>query len=220
MILIIDNNKEKRDTISQMFHYMGILSYAVSYSEAPSEVSRLYSALLLTSADESRETSLLVGRLREITNLPIFGIMDGESLLFDKCFPSGIYSSALVPKISEYLENEDITPLGTYRLMGIVADANLPSAMFCTSELGFTKTELMILRFLIKSYPTPTDAESIIKYAFRKGKRPDAPCVRTHISSMNRKFKAIYGANLTFGARDSGYIIATPKMREEKEIPV
>ncbi len=216
MILIIDHNKRRRESVSEMFYYMGILSYPAAPMEALSEISTLYSAVLFSSTDDIHELSRYVGKLRSYAPVPVFALADEASDIFDGCFPSTAYSSTVAVGIARYLDARGLHVLGTYRLEGISANADIPTPTYFDKTLKLTKTETMILRYLIRSYPNPQPPADILKYAFKASRRPEAASVRTHISVMNKKFTAVAGKPLTVHATDSGYLIATPEILEER----
>ena len=216
MILVIDKAKRQRDTITDMFYYMGILSYGAAPMEALNEISRMYSAVLVSSLVGIPDPKDYISRLRSYSDIPIFALSDEPNPLFDGCYSNNIYSSTLAISIAKYLRERDERPLGIYRLAGIEASADMTVATYFDKKLGFTKTETMILRYLIKSYPSPVSAKNILKYAFRATRRPEAASVRTHISVMNKKYSRLTGVKLTFPSDEAGYVIATPELRNER----
>lgn len=216
MVLVIDKSKRQRDTITDMFHYMGILSYGVSPMDALSEVSRMYSAVLVSSLVGVADPRDYISKLRSYANIPIFALSDEPNPLFDGCFGQNIYSSTLAIAVAKYLTEEGERPIGIYRLAGIDASADITTATYFDNDLSFTKTETMILRYLIKTYPTPVPAKHILKYAFRATRRPEIASVRTHISVMNKKFARLSGVPLTFPCDEMGYVIATPELRHKR----
>ncbi len=195
---------------------MGILAYGVAPMAALSEVSRMYSAVLVSSLVGVPDPEDYISKLRSYADIPIFALSDEYNPLFDKCFGTNIYSSTLATSIAAYLTERGERPLGIYRLAGIDASADEARATYFDKDLGFTKTETMILRYLIKVYPTPAVAKDILKYAFRATRRPEVASVRTHISVMNKKFARISGMPLTFPSQEAGYVIATPELRQRQ----
>jgi hypothetical protein len=53
-------------------------------------------------------------------------------------------------------------------------------------------------------------ASEILKYAFRQSRLPDISNVRTHVSVINKKFRAMRGENLIGFEEGRGYVILTP----------
>lgn len=217
MILITDNNKKRRESVSEMFYYMGILSYPTSPIEALSEISTEYSAVLVISDEGIHDLDDYIGRLRSYAPIPIFSLFEGQDELFDAGFNYTSYSSTVALGIAKHLSERGLRVLGTYRLAGICADADAPIPTYFDKPLKLTKTETMILRYLIRSYPNPTSPTNVLKYAFKASRRPEAASVRTHISVMNKKFLSVTGRPLTLSAAESGYVIATPEIIEARE---
>lgn len=216
MVLIISASKKKAQVISDIFYYMGVVSYAASPKEALSEISGLYRAALLLEPTELPDEVSFTEKLRSYAfSVPIFAISDNHSYneaLYDGCFKNSIYSSTLVEEIVRY-QNEHRLPLTAhYRLAGIDASCNIERVKIFDEITSFTKTETMILRYLIASYPAPQNAKSIIKYAYKPGKKPEIASIRTHISVMNRKFREITGKNLFANIDKEGYVISTPEI--------
>ncbi len=216
MILVIDKSKRQRDTITDMFYYMGILSYGAGPMDALHEVSRMYSAVLVSSLIGIPDPKDYISKLRSYSDIPIFALSDEQNPLFDGCFGKNVYSSTLAVSVAKYIRERGERPFGIYRLAGIEASADVTVATYFDKKLGFTKTETMILRYLIKSYPSPAPAKDILKYAFRATRRPEVASVRTHISVMNKKFSALSGVALTFPSDEAGYVIATPELRSKR----
>ena len=218
MILIIDKTKRERESIQDMFYYMGIPSRGVAPEEAARELSPLYRAVILTSPDTITALRELVDELREICNIPIYALSSHSIDYVDGVFPSNIYSSELVKEISKKEVECGREPLGVYRLAGIDASLDLRCPTVFGKEIGLTKTETMILRVLIKAYPIPALPKEILKYAFRQARMPEMPSVRTHISVINKKFSGLFGRQLTMPGTPGGYVISTPELRaKEKE---
>lgn len=217
MILVIDKSKRQRDTITDMFYYMGVLAYGTSPMEALAEVSHLYSAVLVSSLVGVADARDYLEKLRSYSGIPIFALTDEPIPYFDGCFGRNIYSSTLAVSVAKYQRERGERTLGVYRLAGIDASADTAYATHLDRKLGFTKTETMILRYLIRSYPNPASAKDILKYAFRATRRPEAASVRTHISVMNKKYYSVVGTTLTFPSDEAGYVIATPELRSRRK---
>ena len=110
-------------------------------------------------------------------------------------------------------KSRGLLPAGIYKLAGINASCDIKSVTFLDEPVHFTRTEAMILRFLISTYPTPCSPDSIIEHAFRSGKHPEPSAVRTHISVMNKKFRAATGRTLFISVAGEGYVVSTPELR-------
>ena len=106
--------------------------------------------------------------------------------------------------------------VGCYSLAGIDAGCDLPRPKFFENELKLTKTEAMILRYLIRIYPRRAGAKEILLHAFKSGAKPEPASVRTHISVMNKKFKAEYSRAVVSSSEEGGYTVLTPEYFEQK----
>ena len=217
MLLIIDTNKRRAESISDIFYYMGILSRAATPNEAFAEISSAYKAVIISAPDTFPDIRDFKEKLSSYLSVPMYSISENPNDksykgLFRACFNENIYSSALAVNIANDLKLQNLSPIGTYRLSGIDASCDSTHATALGHTLPFTKTELMILRYLISSYSLPQTPKNILKYAFKPGKQPDISGIRTHISVMNKKFRQILNRNLIISIPDQGYVIATPEI--------
>ena len=215
MVLIISTSKRKAQIINEIFYYMGVLSYAATPTEALSEISGVYRAALVLDPQDLPDTVSFISKLKSYASLiPIFAISDSNDYqkdVFDGNFKNSIYSSTLIEKIVEYQYNHKLPLSAHYRVAGIDASCDSERVTFFDKTIPFTKTEVMILRYLIASYSTPQDARSILKYAYKHSKKPESASIRTHISVMNRKFRDSTGKHLFFSIEKEGYFISTPE---------
>ncbi len=212
MILVIDESKKAALNLAGAFSYMGFLSVGVTPSEATDELSALYRAVVVTSAPRITSLSELVYKLRELSAAPIFSVTDKPgtemSALFDDEIERGAYAAVIAERIIEYCDAHDAPIPGHYTAAGIDVSADLDGATYFWQPIPFTKTECMILRYLIRTYPMPASAQKILKYAYRPSRRPDAANIRTHISIMNKKFKGVTGMPLIEAEFGEGYYIS------------
>ena len=157
-----------------------------------------------------------LSRLRSYARIPVFAMTDEpdatDGVIFDKVMKMSTYASVVIDKIGDYCDENKLRIPGVYKLAGLDLSffINTPTYMF--TALSLTKTELMLLRTLIRTYPQPTDAKEILKYAFRQSRLPDPANVRTHISVINKKFRAISERNLITLTVGEGYRILTPEI--------
>ncbi len=211
MILIINNSKQDALALSETFYYMGILSRGVTPREAKSEISPLYKAALLMDPEDIPLSDELIYVLRTQSSALIFGLTKSygtEKYFFDAVLKNTFYSAETYESICSYFKNRDLPPPGIYRTQNIDASANLKLPLYMNSPLNFTKSETMILRTLISSYPIPKSSKDILKYAFRENRAPDRANVRTHISIMNKKFRDMHAKQLIEFSHDIGYTIS------------
>ena len=218
MILIINKSKKDAQRLAEMFHFMGVVSHAVTPSEAFSEISTVYSAIVVMNPNTLSDKEDYVRRLRLYADLPTFSICDThdplDTIIFDGILKGTPYASKILTYITNFCDERDLKAPGIYKLAGIDVSVNLTTPTYFSRALSFTKTELMILRTLIATYPTPTCAPLILKYAFKQSKKPELSNVRTHISIINKKFRCITERNMILLTPGKGYRILTPEIRE------
>lgn len=212
MLLIIDKSTSSANTISDMFRYMGIVSYGTTPENALSELSNRYKAILFINPENMKTAEEIVDIARTYSiDSSILALTKSDNYkfnsLFDAVFEGDVISSRIISDILAYINEAKKNALGTYRLLGIDASINNPPTTYFDTPISLTKTENMILRFLITAYPIPKKAKDILQYAFKPGKLPEPSSIRTHISSINRKFADIAKRHVIFFKCGKGYII-------------
>lgn len=216
MILIINKSKKEARGLSDMFYYMGVLAYGATPSEALSEISPIYRTIIVMNPDNLPDKEDYVTRLRSYLNIPIFAITSGQDnndvILFDGVIKKGTYAAYIYKSILDFSYKYGTKQPGNYQLSGINASSDIKTPLYFFKALPFTKTETMILRTLIRTYPQPTPAKQILKYAFRPSKVPDVSNIRTHISVMNKKFRDVTGRNIITFEIGEGYRVLTPEI--------
>ncbi|MBQ8689246.1 MAG: winged helix-turn-helix domain-containing protein [Clostridia bacterium] len=210
MILIIDNRKRAARNLADMFSYMGFLCAAATPSEALSTVSTLYRAIIVTSPTALIDKADYLRRLRSYApDIPIFAMTDDESLvseeLFDCTLDKNAFAAKLAERVMDYCDSRALDIPGHYSLAGLDVSADLNCAMYFDKVLPFTKTECMILRYLVRSYPRTVNAESILHAVYRPSKMPDVANIRTHVSIINKKFRQVTGRSLIQQSFGEGY---------------
>ncbi len=217
MLLIISQSRRIARSVSETFHYMSILSYAATPHEALSEVSTMYRAVLIISPEGFPDINDYVTRIKSYnSDIPVFALTDGEPPsyypdIFDGVFTKPHFTPALAQKIISYANENNHAKIGDYFLAGFDASSSTVGVNYFYTKVNFTKTEAMILRYLIRSYPVPQKAESIIKYAFKPMRAPEPASIRTHLSVMNKKLEACIGKRMITLEPGRGYYIATPE---------
>lgn len=221
MIIIIDRSFKTARLYADIFHYMGILAYAATPHQALNEINNRYRAILLCDAEKSGcDDEYLRSIRRASLGAPVFALCDdrnehiaehGHSSLIDEYFDSKIFSSTLYDKIEKYQVNNGLPVLGQYRLAGLDASVRLSSVNLYGEQIPFSKTETMILRYLMRTYPLDSPTKDILKHAFKPGKSPEPSSVRTHISAINKKYSAFCGKPLIAHEHGKGYGILTPE---------
>lgn len=217
MLLIISQSKKTARSLAEAFHYMSILSYGATPHEALSEISNLYRAVLIINPDEFPDILDYVNRIKSYkSDIPIFAILDGEAPsyypdLFEACFTRSISAPSIASKIISHANQNNLLGIGDYYLAGFDASSHTVGVYYFHTKLSLTKTEAMILRYLIRSYPIPQKAESILKYAFKSSRSPEPSSIRTHLSLMNKKFEESIGIKMISLEPGRGYVILTPE---------
>ena len=213
MILVIDKLKKNAINVSDMFFYMGVIARPASLHEAFSEISTVYRAIVLLSPSSYPDTEDFITRLQTYSsNTPIFAIGEVDercSELVSRTLPSSAYAAEILSEIIEYTSDKYLPQPGDYRLMGLDLSCTIPSPMYSGTTLPLTKTEAMILRYLIRAYPAAAATEDILKYAYRETRAPESSNIRTHISIINKKFRALTQRNLLEMSLGIGYKFIT-----------
>lgn len=215
MLLIIDRSEKNGNTVAHMMRYMGILAYEVTPAEAFAEISPLYSAVLLIHPETLPDGRDFLRRLAGYCPIPVF--VYGESdLPVLAAFPKTMNPSAVAGNIRAILETRGMRPIGSYYLSGLDADISSSGVRYFDRPLTFTRTEVMMIRYLIRTYPALTPPLDILRHAFRRENCPDLSNIRTHVSVINKKFREATGQNLIQNPLGRGYCLITPI---EREIP-
>lgn len=223
MILIIDKSAKSGKSIAEIFNYMGIVAKHASAESAIQEISNRYRAVIFVNPDRIPEPTELIKSARALSlGSSVFALctdrspsekMKNLSGLFDAVYADDISSSLILKKITDYQKEMGLDEVGCYRLAGLDASYFYDGVYYFGEKLNFTKTETMIIRYLIRSYPNPASAASILKHAFNPYRTPELSNVRTHVSVINKKFRERTSRNL-IGTSEAGagYVILTPEM--------
>ena len=216
MILVVDRFKRNAVPVSDMLYYMGFLSKPTTHVTALSEISPLYRALIIMSPEKLPDAWDFMRRVHlYYKELPIFAFGNPDKSyidLFAKVLDSPPYAASIVSDILSYNADNKLLLPGDYRLMGLDVSASLSVPKYFDSEFPLTKVEAMIVRYLIRTYPRPTPSIEILKHCFRESRMPEASGIRTHVSLINKKFRAIADRNLIALDYKTGYRIHTPEI--------
>ena len=222
MILIISQNKRTASAISDILYYMGILSLGITPKELAAEISPDYSAIIFANPEISPDAADFVKRLRKYAkDIPLISLSDSIldakiTSLFDLSLSEGIYSTTLVKELNKLCISKEKRCVGAYSLAGIDAGCDLPLPTFFDTPIPLTKSETMILRYLIRIYPRRANPKQILRHAFKSGKKPEPSSIRTHVSVMNKKFRQAFSRPLISTAEGGGYTVLTPEYLERK----
>jgi DNA-binding response OmpR family regulator len=212
MILIIDKKRANAESLSEMFYFMGVVSLPTTPSEALNESFSDFRAVIMINPTEFYEIENFITKLRaRQKTAPLFALTKNDSydsstsILFNEVFSQKCCCADIFRKILRYNESNSLPCPGIYKLSGINASVNEGRPTFISKPLPFTKTESMILRTLIRRYPTPTSSRDILRYAYKSSRLPDLASIRTHISIINKKFREENGKNLITLSIGEGY---------------
>lgn len=220
MILIVSRKKSQGRDLANVLDYVGLLSYPTTLTEVFSEISPMYRAVVVIEPDFILDAKKFVETIHSYhKTIPVYAIYHDEigedGRYFTHCFKDNIYSSTMIYKMSDYARDNDIPRPGDYRLAGINASIELGEILYFDEKVNLTKTEAKILRFLMRSYPTPRKCETIIKYLYKPTKAPEPSSIRTHICKINAKFQEGFGDSLIASPEGQGYVIYTPVLKEK-----
>ncbi len=216
MLLIIRKNEKNGNAVREIFRYMNVLAYSCRPQDAVRELSPRYRAVLILDPETFPDIRGFVASLRRTAALtPVFALSArhlsvADACLFAKVFSYGTMSSSIAKDMVTFSLDHGLPAIGDYRLLGLNVSADRECATFCGEALPLTQTEMRILQFLIRVYPDAATADEILEYAFNPQKVPGKSSVRTHLSAVNRKFRALTGRNLTEHRDYAGYRITAP----------
>ena len=117
----------------------------------------------------------------------------------------------IIDNAIKYANDNNRARIGEYFLAGFDASSNNVGVNYFYDKLDLTKTEAMILRFMIRKYPVPVSCKEIVKYAFKQSRAPEPTSIRTHISLMNKKLENITSRKMITFVPRRGYVIITPE---------
>ena len=217
MLLIISQSKKLAKSVQETFYYMSILAYGATPHEALSEVSGIYRAALIINPDVFPDVNDYVVRLRSYkSDLPVFALTNSEERsfyadIFDAIFTRNSLTPHLASKIIDFANENSRAKIGDYRLAGFDASSQRVGVSYFDKKIDLTKTEAMILRYLMRVYPIPQNADKITKYCFKPSREPESSSIKTHISVMNKKLDAAIGRKMIVHVPEKGYLILTPE---------
>jgi hypothetical protein len=218
MILIVHPSQKQAKEIADVFYYMGIPASARRPKEALSEASLCYRAILICKPSALPSPEDYAKRLRSVSGgVPLFALAEvGEdhalAPLFEEIFDESSSSARVLTRIRRLQSERALPLLGSYSLAGLSLDCDLACPHYCDAPIGFTKTETMILRYLVRTYPDGADVHHILRYAMRPTSLSEPSGIRTHIWGINRKFFERTGRRLIESIPGEGYRILTPEV--------
>ena len=223
MLLIISKSKRLAAALADTFYYMSILSYPATPKEALSEISPSYHAAIILEPEAFPDIKDYICKIKSLVKeIPIFIVtnQDGEYLSFgiSHVFCKNTETPIIAAEIKKFCIEHGAKEIGKYKLAGFDASSDRVGISYFYSKPNLTKTELMIFRYLISSYPTPKSANDILRHAFRSSRVPEASSVRTHISSINKKLMKFSGRRIIELSPGEGYYITTPEILQNRKI--
>lgn len=217
MILIVSNKLKTAQSLQNNFSYIGLLAHAVKPAEIKSEISPRYRAGIIINPEEMADAQGFLCAMRSYNrDLPVFAITDTAT----PCKFTGVFPiSATASKIASVIMSgeEEINAVGRYRLAGLDLSPALGANYYFFTQFNLTHSEAMIVRFLIRAYPSLTKIKDILKYSFRATRMPEPSSVRTHISNINKKFREKFSRPLIVSSPGDGYTILTPEYAQSSE---
>lgn len=198
MVLFISANKKEAVAAANLFKKLQIVSYGTTPQKALAEISPLYHATVLINPEEFADCDDFIERiLTYYRGMPIFALTDRpEKLKHPELFMSiesnDIRSASFACKIMDLAEKHGLPTIGLYRVGHLESVCDRAYMTYYGIRIDFSKTESLVLRYLMATAPFPQAPATILKYAFPPAKRPEAATIRTHISTMNKKFTALF----------------------------
>ncbi len=211
MIAIIDNDRLRRQSICEMLHYMGILS--VGAEGAACETLPPHCSALLFASEGAIDT----GVIRCEGDIPRYAVSEYYVPEVRVCFSSGQSIAEIISAIRADMRHRGERCIGEYTLGALDASAERGGVSYLGVPVRLTRTEAMVLRYLMLTYPRAASAEDILKYAFRAARLPEVSSVRTHVSIMNKKFKGAVGEALILPSDAGGYVLSEAVICADRE---
>ncbi len=213
MILFASKSRAESERFAENFNIMGYLATASTGATALNTLTPMYHALVLINPNNIASADSILYHNSVGLKVPVFALGDTSDKRFLEVFKADISTSSLSKKIIRRLALCDKHIIGKYKCAGFDCSASLSNIFFFDEQIKLTITEKMILRYLTVSYPLPVSAEEIIAHAIRPSRKPEPSAIRTHICSMNKKFKSSLGRPMIEFFDRRGYLLITPDPR-------
>lgn len=220
MLMIVSAKRRKAEDIAGLMRQLGIVSFVATPGEVISEIDVCYRAILIVEPELMIDPEQFVKTIRQYSPpMPIFGLYEAKKFTphpyFDKEFTAATLSASFAVKLSDFTDKNGYNILGCYTLGGINAKPDLKEPLFFDTPIRMTKSEIMLLRLLIRTYPRPVRPKYIIKHLYKPSKAPEETCIRAHVCSLNKRFKGLVSGNLIRAVGREGYVIFTPELKEK-----
>lgn len=227
MLLIIHRSERIARPLTDMLRYMGVIAYHVRPEAALGEISTRYRGVLVLEPEALPDPEdFLVGLRACGADIPFFALTDSEERApymrrFLGVFDRETTASEMMDRITAICSALGTMPPGLYTFSGIDACAACRECLYLGRPMGLTSTEARILRFLCRTYPDPVSPAVIARYVFSPAKQPQLSDIRTHVSAINRKFRALTdGKELIGSSGRDGYRMLSAADREAALAPV
>ena len=213
MILIIDNDTVLTHALSEIFNFAGIPTTIAERYRQVAHPDR-YRAVIFTSPEDDSDALAARAQLSRSSLIAVFREHREKSKLYDRVVFARSISSGLTRTVAEVQSELSLPSSLEYRLSGIDASVELKNVCYYfDTPIKLTRTECMILRFAIASFPVPVTSRQIAHHVFRRDRMPDESNVRTHICSLNKKFMSAVGRRI-ISSSEGGYTVLTPVTAE------
>ena len=220
MILIINKSRKDAESLAAAFRYMGVVARGETPEHACAQLSPQYRIILIDEPRSLPDEYEYIIRLRSyISDIPIIALTENADLLksqYEATAKRSATAAQLYRTICDICNKIGRYPPGEYMLAGINASVQQGFVTYFSEPVPLTKTERLILRFLIRAYPSPITPKAILKHAFSQAKSPEVSSIKTHVCSINGKFKRHINRNLIVSL-DGGYVVMTPMLAKEKQ---
>lgn len=225
MVLIVSQKLKVAVEWSDAFYYMNILSYPCTPSAALNEISTSYNAVLIIEPNELPDAADFVRKLKNHTDVSVFAVSDNPKdcksrHVFDKVFTSAILSGNLAAQMLTYVRKKGVREFGSYVRRGLDIRCTERTPAYFLKYIKLTKTERIILSYLIVARHEHQHPNKILKYAFRYNRKPSVGCVRAHIAKINKKFEEQMECKIIGSEPGVGYYIIEHPREEYDMYPL
>jgi DNA-binding response OmpR family regulator len=211
MIIVISSTERRGAAYTGALRYFGLIAYQTTPQKALSEITSATSAILIATPDALADAADYVRKVRSYNkSVPVFALTRDEAGIFDLVISPDSSGCEILEIMQDYMSKTGRNQLGVYKLAGLDVSIGQKVQCYCFLDIKFTKTELFILRYLIRSFPIRSTPRDIMKYAYPKRSPSMEAVVRTHVSKINRKFFLLTGRYLINSEPGIGYMIDTP----------
>lgn len=223
MILIIDKSKSNAKKYADTMYYLGVPTLAVTPTEALSKVSKDFKAIILLNTHLFADLYDYVNRLRSYSaDVPIFAVCkDKNDFNYTRSFDAvyeNTYITSVFNNVCNYCTEHNLCPPSRFRLAGLDATVSIDTPIYLWHPIDFSRTERMLLRVFIATYPRVISPKELLVLAFKKARLSQPSNIRAHVSIMNKKFREATGRNLiTLSECGKGYHLITPENATLKE---